>query len=357
VDVRQRVRAVLDGEMPDRIPQLIYPNFLPRGSLERKLRNMGLGLNLHCSVHSTESPNVKQDSRTEGDNEATDIITPMGNLRSRRRINMTFQHPGGSWRVEYPAKGVEDLEILNFTVEDMSYQPHYDDYLRMDSELGGDGVISVGACRTPLMHLIVYHLGYRVFSRMLHRHRQDLEETIEIVDRSFTEICRIVAESPAEIVWIPDNIDEVLMPPHLFERYCLPYYEKYTDILHKGGKKVISHMDGRLKALKALVGRTKLDAIEAFTPPPMGNLPISEAREAWKGKALWLNFPQVIFLESRERIRAFTLELMEEMGDGSGYILGMTEDIHPDHYRKGMETLTSTLYEKGRLPLVRPLGP
>jgi uroporphyrinogen-III decarboxylase len=356
MNVRQRVRAVLDGEMPDRIPQLIYPNFLPRGSFERKLRNMGLGLNLHCSVHSTESPNVKQDSHTEGNNEVTDIITPMGNLRSSRRINMTFQHPGGSWRVEYPVKGVEDLEILNFMVEDMSYQPDYDNYMRMDSELEGDGVISVAACRTPLMYLIVHHLGYRAFARMLHRHPEALQETVEIVDRSFTEICRIVAESPAEIVWIPDNIDQVLMPAKLFERYCLPYYNKYTAILHQGGKRVISHMDGRLKALKELVERTQLDGIEAFTPPPMGNLPVSEAKEAWRGKALWLNFPQVIFLEPRERIRAFTLKLMEEMGDGSGYIVGMTEDIHPDHYRKGMQTLTSTLYEKGHLPLARPLG-
>jgi hypothetical protein len=39
------------------------------------------------------------------------------------------------------------------------------------------------------------------------------------------------------------------------------------------------------------------------------------------------------------------------MGDGSGFIVGMTEDIHPDHYRKGMEALTSTLYRNGRLPL------
>ena len=32
MSVRERVRAVLDGDMPDRIPQLIYANFLPRVS-------------------------------------------------------------------------------------------------------------------------------------------------------------------------------------------------------------------------------------------------------------------------------------------------------------------------------------
>lgn len=356
MNVRERVEAVLDGDMPDRIPQLIYSNFLPRGSFERKLRNMGIGLDVHCSVHRTESPNVRQESRTEGDYEIVDIITPVGNLRSRRRINMTFQNPGGSWRVEHPVKAVEDLEVLNFVIEDATYQPDHDNYTRLHSELGGDGVVTVGASRTPLMHLIVYYLGYRTFSMMLHRHREALDETLAIIDRSFTEICRIVAESPAEIVWIPDNIDEVLMPPPLFEGYCLPYYERYTAILQRAGKKVISHMDGRLRSLKGLVGRTKLDAIEAFTPPPMGNLPISEAREAWPGKVLWLNFPQVVFLGTRMRIREFTLHLLREMGDGSGFIVGMTEDIHPDHYRKGMEALTSTLHRNGRLPLDAGFG-
>jgi hypothetical protein len=44
------------------------------------------------------------------------------------------------------------------------------------------------------------------------------------------------------------------------------------------------------------------------------------------------------------------------MGEGSGCIMGMTEDIHPDHYRKGMETLTRTIAQHGSLPLGRRRG-
>jgi uroporphyrinogen-III decarboxylase len=317
MNVRERVRSVLDGEMPDRIPQLVYSNFLPRGSFGRKLRNMGLGLNFSCSVHKTDSPNVRRESRTEGDYEITDIATPVGTLRERRRVNLTFQNPGGSWRVEYPVKDVEDLEVLNFVIEDSAHQPEYDTYSRLESELGGDGIVMAGTSRTPLMFLIVNYLGYRAFAVMLKRHPEALEETIAIVDRSFTEMNRIVAESPAEIIWIPDNIDGVLMSPPLFEKYCIPYYGRYTATLKKGGKMVVSHMDGRLRCLKDLVGKLRLDAIEAFTPPPTGDLPIAEARQAWSGKALWLNFPEVIFLETRERIRDYTLDLMRQMGDGS----------------------------------------
>jgi hypothetical protein len=351
MDVGERVEAVLEGNMPDRLPQLTYSNFLPRGSFERVLRNMELGLDVRCSVHRSESPNVRRESRTEGDQEVTDIVTPAGTLRQRRRINLTFQNPGGSWMIEHPVKGVEDLEVLEYIVEDASYQPEYDTYHRLCSELGGDGVVTVGVSYTPLMHLIVNYLGYKTFSVMLKRHLEELEEAIATVDRSFTELYKIVAESPARIVRIGENVDEVLMPVHIFEKYCLPFLDKYAGMLQRGDKRVSSHMDGRLKTLKDLIGRSRLDAIEAFTPPPTGNLPISEARAAWPGKVLWLNFPQVIFLEEREKIRGFTVALMKEMGDGSGYIVGMTEDIHPDHFTKGMETLTSTIYENGRLPL------
>jgi len=351
MDARERVLSVLDGEVPDRLPQLIYQNLLPRGSFERRLRNMGLGVEFHCSVHASETPSVSKVSREEGGYQVTDTTAPMGGLRSLRKLNMTFQNPGGSWQTEYPVKGVGDLEVLNFMLEDAEHRPDFENYERLTRDLGGDGIVTVMVTRTPAMHLIVHHMGYRTFSVLLHRHPEALDETVAIADRSFTEICRIVAESPAEITWIPDNIDEVLMPPALFERYCLPYMEKYTSILQRGGKKVISHMDGRLSSLKELVASTSLDAIEAFTPPPMGNLPVPEAREAWPGKVIWFNFPEVVFLEPRERIREFTLGLMREMGDGSGFIMSITEDIHPDHFRKGLGTLTKALHENGSLPL------
>jgi hypothetical protein len=88
----------------------------------------------------------------------------------------------------------------------------------------------------------------------------------------------------------------------------------------------------------------------------MGNLPIDEARKAWRGKTLWLNFPEVIFLRRRNEIRDFVLSLMRRMGDGSAYIVSITEDIHPDHYRKAMETLTETIRDHGKLPLNIPGG-
>jgi len=204
--------------------------------------------------------------------------------------------------------------------------------------------------------IIVGYMGFRTFAIMYHKDREAIEDLINVLDRSFSKMYRIVADSPAEIVRIGDNTDSVLVSPSLFEKYCLPYYNKYAEALHERGKVVISHMDGRLKALKILIAETRLDAIEAFTPPPAGDLPPREAKEAWNDKAIWMNFPEGVFLRTPEEIENYTIRLLEEIAPGKGFIIGVTEDIHPDHYRKGIETVTKALCKYGGLPIKPPLA-
>lgn len=320
------------------------------------MREMGLGLDERCSIYRTFMPNVGIESRTIGDYVYTTYRTPVGELRSKTRIGMRFQFPGGSWTVEYPVKNADDIKALRFMIEDTVYEPDYENYVRIKEELGEDGIVTVWADYTPLMKIIVRYMGFRTFALMYRKNRDAIEDLINILDESFSKMYRIIADSPAEIVRMGDNIDSLLVSPSMFEKYCLPYYNKYAKTLHDKGKTVISHMDGRLKALKNLIAETRLDAIEAFTPPPGGDLPPREAREAWSNKAIWMNFPEEVFLRTPEEIERYTITLLEEIAPGEGFIISVTEDIHPDHYRKGIETVTKTLYRYSRLPIKPPLA-
>jgi len=268
---------------------------------------------------------------------------------------LKFQVPGGSWVVEHPVKSVEDIDALKYMVRDIVYEPSYDEYLQAREDLEGDGVVTVGADYTPLMKLIIRYMGFRNFALILMRRPDVIDDLVREIDEKYEEMYRIIADSPAEIVRIGDNIDGRLISPKLFEKYCLPYYNKYARILRARGKKVISHMDGRLKTLKNLIAMVELDAIEAFTPPPGGDLPISEAREAWKDKVIWMNFPEAIFLRSSEEIEAYTLKLLEEIAPGVGFILSITEDIPPDHLKKGLRVLVETVYRYGEIPIKKPI--
>ncbi|MBO3803889.1 MAG: hypothetical protein JTT11_08505 [Candidatus Brockarchaeota archaeon] len=355
MEVGERVRAVLEGRLPDKVPWIIYSNHLPRGSLERRLRGMGLGLDVRCGVYKVSMPNVRVENRTEGDYVYTTYHTPVGKASSTTRKGLKFQFPGGSATVEHIVKEPKDAKVLRFIVEDTVYEPDYENYEQLEEDLGGDGVVVVGTDYTPLMKLIIRYMGFRTFALMQARNPEVVSELVEVIDGKYAEMYRIVADSPAKIVNVGDNIDGVFVSPSLFEKYCLPYYNKYCEVLKEKGKVVMSHMDGRLRVLKGLIARTKLDAIEAFTPPPMGDLPLREAKESWKNKAIWLNFPEEVFLRSAEEIRDFTLRLLEEMAPGRGFIIGITEDIHPDHFEKGMSVVTETLHEYGDLPIRPPL--
>lgn len=352
MDVAERVWSVLRGEVPDKVPWLIYSNHLPRGSFEREMRAMGLGLDVRCSVHRLHMPNVKTETTTVGNYAYTLYRTPVGELRTTRRTEMTFQLPNqGSWTMEHPVKNHGDLRAAKFMIEDTVYEPQYDLYGQLEEELEGDGVVTVGGDYTPLMKTIVTYLGFRTFALTLRSHPEELEDLLEALDRRNIDMYNVIARSPARIVRIGDNIDGVMISPALFEKYCLPYYNKYARVLKNASKTVISHMDGRLRKLKGVIARSDLDAIEAFTPPPMGDLPVREAKEAWRGKVLWMNFPEEVFLRSAEEIREYAMSLLKEMAPGPGYIIGITEDIAPAHLRKGIRAVTEVLHEHGTLPL------
>ncbi len=352
MDVAERVYLTLKGGVADKIPWLIYSNHLPRGGFERRMRNMGLGLDVRCSVYKSYTPNVKVESKTMGNYTYIVYCTPIGEVYSKYRTGLTFQFKGqGSWIVEHPIKKVEDIDIVKFIVEDTIYEPQYDIYEQIEEELEGDGIVTVGGDYTPLMKIIVNFMGFQNFALMQMKYMDKINELIDALDRKYMEMYSIIAKSPAKIVRVGDNIDGVMVSPKLFEKYCLPYYNKYAEILKRSGKYVISHMDGRLKTLKELIAKTKLDAIEAFTPPPMGDLTITEARKVWRDKVIWINFPEEVFLRSKGEIESYTKNLLREMAPGFGYIISVTEDVHPAHFKKGIEAVTRILWEYGNLPI------
>lgn len=141
------------------------------------------------------------------------------------------------------------------------------------------------------------------------------------------ELCEIVAEGPGELVWVPDNATAEVIGAERFERYCLPLYARFQEIPGRRGKRIYVHLDGRLKGLMEAVADSAIPIVEAFTPPPVGDLSVAEARRAWPGKVLWVNFPSSVHLQPPGRVEQVSRELLEESGEGRGFLLGVTEGM------------------------------
>lgn len=76
----------------------------------------------------------------------------------------------------------------------------------------------------------------------------------------------------------------------------------------------------------------RLYYIEALAPPPTCDVPVAQAHQWWPDKALWINFPSSVHLESADRIRAVTRQILAEARSVRRFLLGITEDVPADRW-------------------------
>ncbi|RLI25116.1 hypothetical protein DRO57_04825 [Candidatus Bathyarchaeota archaeon] len=351
---RERIMAALTWGWPDYVPWAVKPNHLPRGTWERVLRNMGLGLTIEQSVYRIEMHGVEVLERRAGNHVERTYRTPVGEVSEVVRINLPSEagERGGSWKVKGLIDRPEDYDVLLYIIDHMVVKPDYEDFHVIDEELGVDGVVLTNVGYSPFMKLLVEYMGFRKLVVELNRRPGKVEEVLQALHRKTLEACRIVADSPARLVLVGDNIDENLVNPRFFEKYCLPYYREYTRILHSKGKVVGSHMDGRLRNLAELIAESGFDFIHGFTPPPTGNLSIRDARRLWdRDIAIWVNIPETLFYEEPEVIERSVRSFLRESAPGDGFMLGITETVPPWRRRIGYETVMRTVLKHGRLPV------
>ena len=114
---------------------------------------------------------------------------------------------------------------------------------------------------------------------------------------------------------------------------------------HARGKRLGVHMDGDLKRLRHAIAATKLDFIEAFTPPPDCDLSLAEARSLWQDKAMWINFTSSLHVADPDAIRAHTRQLLQEAGSLEGFAISITENVPDDVWQRSLPAILNTLYD------------
>jgi hypothetical protein len=180
------------------------------------------------------------------------------------------------------------------------------------------------------------------------KYRDRVDALYQALSKKMEGLYEIAAQSPADYVWIGENMEGLLVSPPLFEKYFIPEYEKCCRIIHRHGKKVAFHMDGRLNVLKNLIAQTPIDIIEAFHPPPMGDLPLDEALRVWKDKVIWVGFPGAIYSLGTETVKEYTLNLLRAAIPAERLVIAMsTENLVSNEH---LIALTS-IFEKADLPL------
>jgi hypothetical protein len=351
VTPRERITAVLRGQRADRVPFTVYMNHLPRGQVERELRNEGVALHERVNVFSTETPGVETERRTyvqDGRWFARETFhTPVGAVSQVFRLGAAY---GTSLRCEFLVKTPEDYQVRTWMYEHEVYAPAYDDAQAAIDRIGDDGVVTAGIGYSPMQQLLVMELGVERFAIDWLERRDLLLGLYEVINARRREQYALCANGPVEFFRYGDNVTSEMIGLERYERYVVPCYDEMAAALHATGKRLGAHLDGKMKVLAAATARSRLDFVEAFAPFPDGDFELADARRAWPDKVIWINFPSAAHLGTEAQIAAETRRLLAAVAPGDRFALAITENIPEGCWQRSLKVIARVLREEGVIP-------
>lgn len=354
--IKEKMMAVYRRKNEGKIPWGVYNQvYCPQGETERELRNKGLGIIVWVpavtligpsgilatqGINESEIKNVEMTLKPVYENGEQILIrsyhTPLGDI-SEEIINLKSYH--GQIVRKYFIKKPHDYKIMKFIVENNVLRNNYDAILEAQQNVGNDGIVMSWLNRSPLQKVLYEYVGPENFFIDYYDHKDLVEDLINTVTMKEFEGLQIVADSPTEVIWRPENVTEDFTEPKLFQKFNLPFFKKFGDVLHKNNKIVVTHMDGRLKHLKDLLGESNIDVIESFTiPEGGGNLSLVEAYNAWKDKAIMFNIPTFLSNKTEKETKSFMENLISTL-PGKNFMMVWAEDLAPKNWIKTLSAI------------------
>jgi len=277
---------------------------------------------------------VYDGSVTITEEEANDLrvtryLTPDGELHT---VHRRADDSASTWFLtEHLVKTVDDLKPLRYLIDATQYSLTTEAYEREAADVGDDGILLTPAPCVPFIQFAKTDVGYENAYYLLADYPEATQAVIDAYHRKYCEFYRLAARGPCELVTTGDNMDQLTCPPHYFQRYAAPFYHEISEILHAGGKIAQGHWCGQLDRLVPLMPDCGLDVIEAITPRPMSKVDMRETMDLLEGKiTIQGGVPSVYMCDvgcTRDELRRYIVELLEEVGHCRGFILGMGDNV------------------------------
>ena len=349
--LKEQMLAVYQRRNNGKISWAAYGGFLlPAGSNERQIRNKGCGWIQWAPVCTWQPPGMSHMNGWMYESEIKNVEmslkiawkdkervyfraykTPVGTVYEELR-----QEPGyhSLWVKKFFVNCPEDYKIISYIVENTVFRETYEGFLEARDNLGNDGVQLAVIDRSPFQKILIEICGTERIAFDLMDHPEIVEDLLAVIEQKQDEAFKIIAQSPADVVWMVDNITGDLTTPKLFKKYCLEFWSKQAKLLHNHNKFLAVHCDGKLNSIKYLIQKTDIDVVESFTLPEMGgDLPIEEASQIWKDKSIIANIPAFLCYKQENYVRKYLHELFVKLGDRKNFMLELSENF-PQKYLK-----------------------
>jgi hypothetical protein len=209
--------------------------------------------------------------------------TPKGDLRE---VIQVCRDPTGAvssnW-TEHLVKGPEDLPAFAAIFEDEVIEPDPDAIARARERrklIGDDGMILGAMDGTPLGMMFRVYSGVAALAYLWADAPAALRDCFAVMEVNYLQRLKVGVKSDIDVVVSVDDTSTTAISPAMFEACNLVLTDARADAAHAAGKFYFHHSCGLIKDLLPLYRRTRMDAVHAFTIPPVGNVTVAEGRRA-----------------------------------------------------------------------------
>jgi len=369
---RERLLAILEGRLPDRIPwiprlQIWYDANRLTGTLPEEYRSLshreverrvfGGTAARDGIIYRISLENVEVRTRQVGEmDQVIEYETPVGTVTTRLRSTEQLRQQGiQDAEVEFMLKRREDYAVVEYIIEHTRYEAAYEEYLEYEREVGDEGypMINCGDC--PFHHWMRALTGYNEAYFHLNDFPNEVESFLRtLTDRFKESVWPHMLDSPAKLLMHGHHLSSHMTPPPLFEQYILPYYQELTPCLRAAGKVVALHGDNDTRQILGHIERAGFGMVECFVTSPMVDTTMAEARAAWGDRVIvWGGVPSVILEEpyTEEQFEQYIDGLFRAIAPGGAFILGIADNAMPGSKIERIQRITQLVEERGGLPL------
>lgn len=278
----------------------------------------------------SERRNVTVDSVQSGEDTINTWRTPRGDLREVRR---RCREDGTSYVIKHMVKGPEDLPALAAVFEDEEFEVDPDGARRVRSRkalIGEGGMLMFFMPGTPMGMMYRQYSGVETLAYLWADAPRALGDLFSVMEKSHLEQFRLAARFDADALVGMDDTSTTVISPAMFEESSLGYTDRVSDIAHRAGKLYFHHSCGLIRDLLGLYRRTEMDAVHAFTVPPIGDATIAEGRRMLGDRITIIAGLQQLAgpMDDREAVRSSVREMFEDAGPGDHLVLWLA--AYPD---------------------------
>ena len=322
---KDRVRAAFEHREADKVPRWCgaSPEFWEKAKSELELDDEGLRQRFGDDFRRVFSRYAGPEMETPSE-DAT-WVSPFGIARKGIGYGQPLSHP--------LAEAATVKEVIDYPWPD----PEWVDVsgIRKDAAPWADEYAVLGGEWAPFWHDAIDLTGHEQLYFMMYDYPEVVETLFEKItdyyyagsERTFEEASDLI-----DIFFIGNDLGSQtgpLLGVDLFRKFLLPQFKRLIDLGHRYGLKVMMHCCGGFRPLIPDLIEAGMDGLHALQPDAEGMDPAGLKRDF--GGRILLNGSidsKHILIEggSPAWVREKTMEILEIMAPGGGYVASASHD-------------------------------